>query len=68
MSAYAITSDIASVTKTSKDTIMIKPHSKYVGTELDDDKFDKLYATYCGLLMMQYQEDCEHLKKENTIL
>ena len=57
MSAYAVTSDIASITKTSKDTLMIKPHNKYAGTELDDEKLNKLYATYCGLLLMQYVED-----------
>lgn len=59
MSAYAVTSEIASITKTSKDTLIIKPYNQYVGTELSDDKLDKLYAMYCGLLMMQYAEDCK---------
>lgn len=59
MSAYGVTSDIASITKTSKDTLIIKPHNQYVGTELSDDKLDKLYGMYCGLLLIQYAEDCE---------
>lgn len=59
MSAYTLTSDIASITKTSKDTLLIKPHNQYFGTELSDDKLNKLYAMYCGLLIMQYAEDCE---------
>lgn len=60
MSAYAVTSDIASITKNSRDTLLVKPHNQYVGTELSDEKLNKLYAMYCGLLMMQYAEDCEN--------
>ena len=62
MSAYGITSDFCSVTKTSKDTLLLKPNTMYIGTELDDDKLNKLYGMYCGLLMMQYSEDCERRK------
>lgn len=59
MSVYAVTSEIASITKTSKDTLIIKAHNQYVGTELSDDKLNKLYGMYIGLLLMQYAEDCE---------
>lgn len=59
MSAYGITSDICSVTKISKDTLVLKPANKYIGTELNDNKLSKLYGLYSALLMVQYEEDCE---------
>lgn len=60
MSYYGITNDFASATKTSKDTILLTPHNQYLGTELNDEKFEKLYAMYLGLLLMQYNEDCKN--------
>lgn len=60
MSAYGITSDFCSVTKTSKDTIILKPNNMYIGTELDDYKLNKLYELYSALLIVQYGEDCKN--------
>lgn len=64
MSAYGITSNICSVTKTSKDTLVLKPANKYIGTELNDNKLSKLYGLYSALLMVQYEEDLKEGKEE----
>ena len=57
MSAHTITSDFATFTKMSKDTIMIKPGDYFSGTELNDEKLNKLYSVYCDLLVKQYNEN-----------
>ena len=53
----SVTSDFASVAKKSKYTILLKPKNQYANTELNNDRFNKLYSFYVGLLLEQYAED-----------
>lgn len=66
MSTFTITSDLAGVTKKTKDTISIQPHNQYIGTELNDERFRELYVCYCNLMLEQYADDLQQCADGQT--